>query len=48
MTDVSVMPANPASWADVQTVFGARGEPARCQCQWFRTRRAVMRIDFSN
>lgn len=31
------MPANEVSWADLQTVFGKRGEPARCQCQWFQT-----------
>jgi GNAT superfamily N-acetyltransferase len=32
MVDVSVLPANAASWADVQTVFG-RGSAAKCQCQ---------------
>jgi GNAT superfamily N-acetyltransferase len=31
-----IVPANEASWEDVQAVFGQRGEPARCQCQWFR------------
>jgi GNAT superfamily N-acetyltransferase len=30
--DVSVVPANEASWDDLQTVFG-RGGAARCQCQ---------------
>jgi GNAT superfamily N-acetyltransferase len=41
--DVSVVPANEASWDDLQTVFG-RGGAAKCQCQriklgdgvWFR------------
>jgi GNAT superfamily N-acetyltransferase len=27
--------ANQAFWADIETVFGYRGEPARCWCQWF-------------
>ncbi len=31
------MPANRASWDDIQTVFGPRGEAHRCQCQWFQT-----------
>jgi GNAT superfamily N-acetyltransferase len=29
------VPANEASWEDLQTIFGPRGEPHRCQCQWF-------------
>jgi GNAT superfamily N-acetyltransferase len=41
--DVTVVPANEASWDDLQTVFG-RGGAAKCQCQriklgdhdWFR------------
>ncbi|MGW5668850.1 GNAT family N-acetyltransferase [Micromonospora sp. NPDC003776] len=35
---VSVVPANEASWDDLQAVFGRRGEAARCQCQWFKVR----------
>ena len=35
---VRVVPANEASWDDIQTVFGARGEASRCQCQWFKVR----------
>jgi GNAT superfamily N-acetyltransferase len=31
-SDVSVVPANEASWDDIQTVFG-RGSAAKCQCQ---------------
>jgi GNAT superfamily N-acetyltransferase len=40
MTDeaISVVPANEASWDDLQTVLGARGDPSRCQCQWFKIR----------
>jgi GNAT superfamily N-acetyltransferase len=33
---ISVKPANKASWDDLQAIFGARGDPARCQCQYFR------------
>lgn len=35
---VTVHPASEASWSDLDTVFGARGEPARCRCQWFKAR----------
>jgi len=33
--DVTVVPANEASWEDIQTIFG-RGDPSRCQCQRFK------------
>ena len=32
------MPANEASWADLQTIFGTRGTAARCQCQRYKLR----------
>jgi GNAT superfamily N-acetyltransferase len=36
MTDaLRVVPANEASWEDLQAVFG-RGDPRRCQCQRFK------------
>jgi GNAT superfamily N-acetyltransferase len=35
---ISVMPANEASWEDLQTVFGTRGQGARCQCQRYKLR----------
>jgi len=35
---ISVVPANEASWEDLQTVFGARGQAARCQCQRYKLR----------
>lgn len=39
MTDgLRVVPANEASWQQLQTVFGERGDAASCQCQWFRAR----------
>ena len=34
---VRVVPANEASWEDVQTVFGSKGYPAQCQCQRFKS-----------
>lgn len=36
---ISVVPANEVSWADLETVFGDRGDPARCRCQYFRVPR---------
>ena len=35
---VSIVPANEASWEELREVFGTRGVPARCQCQWFKFR----------
>jgi hypothetical protein len=31
--EVTIVPANQASWDDLQAVLGTRGDPARCQCQ---------------
>ena len=36
MTGVRIVPANEASWEDLQTVLGARGDPHRCQCQRYK------------
>jgi GNAT superfamily N-acetyltransferase len=36
MDAVSFVPANQASWEDLQTVFGSRGYAASCQCQRIR------------
>lgn len=33
------MPANKASWEDLQTVLGTRGVASRCQCQRYKLRR---------
>ncbi|WP_077488402.1 GNAT family N-acetyltransferase [Sinomonas mesophila] len=33
---ISTVPANKASWEDLESIFGRRGDPARCQCQWFK------------
>jgi len=35
---VRIVPANDASCADLQAVFGTRGPAARCQCQRFKLR----------
>ena len=35
---VRVRPATAQLWDDVTTLFGTRGDPARCWCQWFRMR----------
>jgi GNAT superfamily N-acetyltransferase len=35
---IRVVPANEASTADLDAVFGERGWPARCSCQWFKVR----------
>jgi GNAT superfamily N-acetyltransferase len=34
--EISVLPANEASWVDLQAVFGTRGQGSRCQCQRFK------------
>ncbi|HEY0805793.1 MAG TPA: GNAT family N-acetyltransferase [Pseudonocardiaceae bacterium] len=41
--DIHVVPANEASWDDLQAVLGTRGDAPRCQCQWFRTASAEWR-----
>jgi len=33
---ITVMPANMASWEDLQTIFGSRGAAAGCQCQRYK------------
>ena len=34
--DITVVPANEASWEDLQAVYGTRGDAAFCQCQRFK------------
>jgi GNAT superfamily N-acetyltransferase len=36
--EIVVVPANEASWEDLQAVLGTRGDPARCQCQSYKVR----------
>jgi GNAT superfamily N-acetyltransferase len=35
---ITIRPANEASWDEIQAVFGTRGYPSTCQCQWFKVR----------
>jgi GNAT superfamily N-acetyltransferase len=35
---ISIVPANEASWEDLQTVFGTRGAASWCQCQRYKLR----------
>ena len=39
LEDLRVVPANEASWDDLQTVFGTRGDSSSCQCQRFKLQR---------
>ena len=36
---VEVVPANEVACADLQTIFGSRGQGSRCQCQRYRLQR---------
>ena len=33
---ITIVPANEASWGDLQTVLGTRGDSSRCQCQRYK------------
>ena len=35
-TAATIVPANLASWGDLQAIFGGRGDPSRCWCQRFK------------
>ncbi len=35
-SDLTIVPANEASWHDLQAVFGTRGDPSRCFCQRYK------------
>lgn len=35
-TDIRILPVDEVPWDDVQTVFGTRGDPSTCWCQWFK------------
>src|SRR6516162_7367112 len=34
---LTIVPANQASWADLQAIFGVADYPGRCYCQHFKT-----------
>jgi GNAT superfamily N-acetyltransferase len=36
--ELTVVPANEASWPDLQAIFGTTGDPGHCYCQWFKVR----------
>jgi GNAT superfamily N-acetyltransferase len=38
MDELTIVPANHASWADLQAIFGTAGYPGMCYCQHFKTR----------
>jgi GNAT superfamily N-acetyltransferase len=38
-----IIPAGEAPFADVEAVFGTRGDPATCWCQWYKLRGAEFR-----
>jgi GNAT superfamily N-acetyltransferase len=42
-TALRVVPARDAPFADVEAVFGTRGDPATCWCQWYKRRGAEFR-----
>jgi GNAT superfamily N-acetyltransferase len=46
MTDatITVIPVDQAEWEDVARVFGTRGDPAGCWCQWFRLTSAEFKL----
>jgi hypothetical protein len=35
LASVQVMPVTVDRWPDLEKVFGTRGDPSRCWCQWF-------------
>jgi GNAT superfamily N-acetyltransferase len=41
--EVSIVPANEASWDDLVAIFGSAGYPGQCQCQRFKVRGWVWR-----
>lgn len=36
MSDTVVRPVDDGVWGDLETVFGTRGDPSGCWCQWFK------------
>lgn len=36
--ELTIVPANEASWADLRAIFGTADYPGRCYCQRFKTR----------
>jgi GNAT superfamily N-acetyltransferase len=42
---VIVIAANESTWAELTAIFGTRGDPAGCHCQWFKIRDQEWRSD---
>ncbi len=40
---LTVVPVDEACWADLQAIFGDRGDPARCRCQYYKDTAAEWR-----
>lgn len=38
VAQLTIVPANQASWEDLRTIFGTAGYAAKCSCQHFKTR----------
>ena len=36
MSDIAFRPADAYVWDDLEVVFGTRGDPSGCWCQWFK------------
>jgi GNAT superfamily N-acetyltransferase len=36
MAELRIEPVTEVAWSDVEKVFGTRGDPAGCWCQWFK------------
>jgi GNAT superfamily N-acetyltransferase len=43
---ITIVPANAATWDDLQAVFGDRGPASRCQCQRFKLARGESFYNF--
>jgi GNAT superfamily N-acetyltransferase len=39
VSGIRIVPANEASWEDLQAIFGTRGQAFMCQCQRYKLRR---------
>jgi GNAT superfamily N-acetyltransferase len=39
VSGIRIVPANEASWEDLQAIFGTRGQAFTCQCQRYKLRR---------
>jgi ribosomal protein S18 acetylase RimI-like enzyme len=42
-SDIRVVPVTEVPWSDVRTVFGTRGDPSTCWCQYFKVSNAQWR-----